>query len=307
MLGGALLAGCSSSSPNPVDAGAPDASATDTGPGESGPGDAGSSDGGSADGGSPGGAAYTGDVTASILSAAGGTPAYDVEAELAPTPPASPACPGTAMGTCCFQAALTPDGGATGDGGTTSDAGASEAGADAGAAPPNAGTITVTDGSTTIATIPTSSDPTLGGYGTQPNVAMWSPGDSLSATAVGGVVHKLMGSVNAVSPFAGITPSLSSMVIVPRANQLVVSWTADAKTTGSNVSVQLADTTGNAISCTVPDSAGTTTVPAALLGKLTAGVGDISLNRTLSTLAADDNATVSIQSAAIALGNASLE
>ena len=116
-----------------------------------------------------------------------------------------------------------------------------------------------------------------------------------------------MGSVKAVSAFAGVTPDLTQSLTIGRSTDLVVTWTADSKTTGSNVAFALADGNGNAIACQVADSAGTATMPAALLAKTSAGSAVVSLTRTLGTIAADDNTAVSIQSAALSVGNASLE
>jgi hypothetical protein len=311
-IGGATVIGCGgASSASPVTDGGHElegGSPSDGAPGaEGGPAEgdhvADSGAGPTGDGGTPAGAIYTGDVTATVIGN-GATYTYGVVAEFAPTI-ASPACPGTMMGACCFEPAVGTDAAAAADAGAPADGGASGDGG--GVAPPNAGTIAVTDGPTMIATVMPSPAPGSGGYGVPQGVAMWTAGDTLGVTAPGGAVHAFMGSVKAVSAFAGVTPDLTQSLTIGRSTDLVVTWTADSKTTGSNVAFALADGNGNAIACQVADSAGTATMPAALLAKTSAGSAVVSLTRTLGTIAADDNTAVSIQSAALSVGNASLE
>lgn len=315
-VGTAFLLACSSSSGAGVtntDAGPKDAaadtgsSAQDTGASDSGSAvvdsgsvtETGPGDGGSGDGSSPGGQPYTGDVTATVTGTST-TFTYGVVAEFSPTT-TGPACPGTMMGSCCFEPAATapPDAGAGQEAGAPGDGGAS--------GPPNAGVIAVTDGSTTIATIMPSADPNTGGYAVPQSVGMWNAGDTLSVTAPGATIHAFTGSVPAVSVFAGVMPNPSSGPTISRSTELVVSWTTDTKTTGSNVQLAVADAVGNAVACQVPDAAGTVTVPIALLAMTASGAAVLSLQRTLATTAADSNATVAVQSAALVVGNASLE
>jgi hypothetical protein len=248
-------------------------------------------------------------VTATVIGSST-TFTYSVVAEFSPTTAAA-ACPGTMMGSCCFEPATTasPDAGASTEGGTPEDGG-QEAGAqeDGGAAgPPNAGIIAVTDGSITIANITPSASANTGGYSVPQSVGMWNAGDTLSVTAPGATIHAFSGNVAAVSALAGVMPSLASGPTVSRSTELVVSWTTDTKTTGSSVQFAVADMAGNAVACQVPDAAGMVTVPIALLAMTTPGAAILSLQRTLSTIAADANATVAIQSAALVVGNASLQ
>jgi hypothetical protein len=272
------------------------ADAAPIGDGGAGTGDGSTTDGHVGDGGTSAGAPFTGDVTATVIGS-GATFMYGVVAEFAPTV-ASPACPGTMMGGCCFEPALSSDAGAP-DGGATADGG--------GAAPPNAGIIAVTDGAATIATLMPSSAADSGGYGVPASVSMWSAGDTLTVMAPGSTVHPFSGSVKAVSALAGVSPDLSQPLTIGRSTDLVITWTVDAKTTGATVAFAVADVVGNAIACQVPDSAGAATMPAALLGMTSPGSAVVSLTRTLSAVATDDNAAVSIQSSALSFGNASLE
>jgi hypothetical protein len=284
---GALIAACSSSSNKGYAGG-------DGGSGEGG-GDAKTGDGGSSSGGTP----YSGALAAAETTAG----VFDIAGSFIATPDASGTanmCPGSGVmsGSCCYEPpAAASDAG-------TADAGATDAGT---VAVFSAGTITIKDGTSTLANLMPG---TNGAYGItsgamNPTVK-WTAGDTLSVSAAGATVDAFTGSLVTVVDLAGVTPALSlkTATTVPLASPLVVSWTAGTATTVRVTLIAAKGTAGDGIiSCSVDDSAGTVTVPTALLSKLATGdTGVLSLTRQEVNTATGNNVTVQLLSSTSATG-----
>jgi hypothetical protein len=280
----ALAAACSSSS-NKGSGGGGDGGSS----GEGG-GDAKSGDGGSSSGGTP----YSGALAAAEATAG----VFDIAGSFIATPDASATanmCPGSGVmsGSCCYEPPAP-----------ASDAGAADAGT---VAVFSAGTITIKDGTATLANM---SPGTNGAYGItsgamNPTVK-WTPGDTLAVSAAGATVDAFTGNIVTVVDLAGITPALSltTATNVPLATPLVVSWTAGTATTVRVTLLAAKGTAGDGlISCSVNDSAGTVTVPTALLSKLTTGDnGVLSLTRQSVNMATGANVSVQLLSSTTSAG-----
>jgi hypothetical protein len=267
------------------------------GPGDGGSGEGGVGDGGAGDSGGDGGSSggslpYFGSLAASRTASG----LYTIAGDFFATPDAGTptACPSPSVlsGSCCY----TPPA-------VASDAGASDAGT---LALVSAGVITFTDGTTPLAAISPGTD---GAYavGSDKNVTVkWTPGDKITVSAAGDVVKAFTGSLTTVDDIAGVTPALSltTEATVPIASNLDVTWTAGNAT---SMVVLLTAVKGKAgdgsILCDVADSAGTVSVPTALLSKLTTGdVGTITLTRSTVTTVTGSNATVELVGTATASG-----
>jgi hypothetical protein len=191
-------------------------------------------------------------------------------------------CAGTQSGSCCY----TPPASA-------SDAGVSDGGAALTTA--SAGALLVKDGTTSIANISPGTNNVYSIASTNNPSVTWKPGDTLAVSAAGATVEAFSGNLMTASEFAGVTPVLSTTATtIPIASNLTVSWTQG---NGSGVTVFLAALKGTkddgAITCAAPDSAGTISVPSALLGKFTTGdTGLMTLRRTTTTQVNAPNATV---------------
>jgi hypothetical protein len=214
----------------------------------------------------------------------------------------NPTCPstGTQSGSCCY---LPP--------GAASDAGTSAS--DAGTPFVSAGTITFSDGSKDLAAL---NPGTEGVYGitsgaSNPSV-MWTPGDMLGVSAAGAVVQAFTGTLPTVDDLAVTAPTLSLKTAfpIPIGSDYDVTWTASTATT---VHVSLAAYKGGGdagalvgdglITCSADDSAGTVTVPTALLSKLTSGdSGLITITRQSQNTVTGPNATVGLTGTATADG-----
>jgi hypothetical protein len=281
---GALVAACSSSSNHSSGGG--------------GGGDGGASDGGGdakGDGGSSsGGAPYSGTLAAAETTAS----VFDIAGDFIATPDASATtntCPGSGVtsGSCCYEPPIT-----------ASDAGATDAGTPAVF---SAGTITIKDGTSTLANL---NPGTNGAYGitsgaSNPTVK-WTAGDTLAVSAAGATVDAFTGNLVTVVDLAGVTPTLSlkTATTVPLAAPFVVSWTPG---TATSVRVTLIAAKGTAedgsISCSVDDSAGTVSFPMALLSKITTGdTGVLSLTRQSVNQATGNNVSVQLVSTTATTG-----
>lgn len=283
----ALAAACSSSSNKGSGGGGGDGGSSSGGDGG---GDAKSGDGGS----SSGGTTYSGALAAAEATAG----VFDIAGSFVATPDASATanmCPGSGVmsGSCCYEPPAP-----------ASDAGAADAGT---VAVFSAGTITIKDGTSTLANM---SPGTNGAYGItsgamNPTVK-WTPGDTLAVSAAGATVDAFTGNLVTVVDLAGITPALSlkTATNVPLATALVVSWTAGTATTVRVTLLAAKGTAGDGlISCSVDDSAGTVTVPTALLSKLTTGDnGVLSLTRQSVNMATGANVSVQLLSSTTATG-----
>jgi hypothetical protein len=104
--------------------------------------------------------------------------------------------------------------------------------------------------------------------------ASWTPGDALAVSAPGdpSQVHAFAGILQTGVPLTGLTPAIgpsSQNILVPRAQPFVVSRTPEGRS-GEMVDLvlrQITPSTVVACGCVVPDSAGSVTVPAALLSE----------------------------------------
>ncbi|HLK39638.1 MAG TPA: hypothetical protein VKU41_22940 [Polyangiaceae bacterium] len=251
--------------PGPAGDGAGDEgpSSDDAGPG-GGPADgAGGSDGGTAgEGGAvsctgpdAAGLPYTGIVELSRVMMPPAAPRFGgiAQFDTTATAPPSSGCSGTLMGPCCYEMTAT----------TTPTAA-------------TAGTVTVTDATNTLGTL------TGPGYAVSSatvSTFTWTPGTVLKVSSSGGMVDAFMGMVAAPALLAGVTPALTATVNVPLKSDLVVSWTP-AKEACSQISFGLSQgALMPHIGCVMDDAAGTLTVPAALLGMLTASTGTVVMER----------------------------
>jgi hypothetical protein len=246
---------------------------------------------------------YGGGVSASFNVASGNMNQYGIEAsflvgEIPPYldgfPPYT-CTPGATQGDCCIvQHSPLPDGGA--DGGPTFSSDGGLLGFY------SAGSITVTGASgAAIATLTASVDG-LYSVATNPPTATvsWTPGDTLTVTAVGDAVHRFKGTIQTVAAFAGLSPALTpdTSITVARNADWSVRWTPDTQA-GEMVTLDVLVTNSAAapfrIFCSTPDSSGAETISAALLMAAQSGdVVGISMSRAVTTTAADDNATVSL-------------
>jgi hypothetical protein len=173
--------------------------------------------------------------------------------ETTTTAPPTGGCSGTMMGACCLEA-------------------------NAGSTPVAAtvGTITVSDGINTLGTLTPPSYVTTNAL---TSTFTWTPGAALKIAASGGTIDAFSATIVAPGLLAGLIPSFSSNIDVPLKSDLVVSWTASPRAC-SEISFGLSQGSGMPhIGCVVPDSAGTLTVPAALLGMLTAASGTAVMER----------------------------
>ncbi len=283
----ALAAACSSSSSKGSGGGGGDGGSSGEGGGDAKTGDAGGS--------SSGGTTYSGALAAAETTAG----VFDIAGSFVLTPDASAAgnmCPGSGVmsGSCCYEPpAAARDAGAAGDAGTV--------------AVFSAGTITIKDGTSTLANL---NPGTNGAYGItsgamNPTVK-WTAGDTLAVSAAGATVDAFTGNLVTVVDLAGVTPvlSLKTATSVPLASPLVVSWTAGTATTVRVTLLAAKGTAGDGlISCSVDDSAGTVTVPTALLSKFATGdTGALSLTRQSTNTATGANVTVQLLSSTTSTG-----
>jgi hypothetical protein len=165
----------------------------------------------------------------------------------------------------------------------------------------SAGDIVVKDGSTTIATMsPTTQGSIMNVYGAnimQDPGYKWAGGDTLSFTAAGATVSAFSGSVVAPGLMQNISPALSTTTptMVPSNADFTVTWAPDG-TSATASSIFVGGVKGNApdgsIYCNGMDSAGTITVPQALLANLT---GADSLQIVLSRLASSTVSTGNVK------------
>jgi hypothetical protein len=214
---------------------------------------------------------------------------YTISASLgAPGPaPYMTGCPGgTQMLSCCYQANGAPAGAVS--------------------PPVSAGTISLTDGTTSLGTLPfntgTIGKMMVGLYGSIASGAttpLWQGSDTLGVSAPGATVGAFHGTLRAPPAIAGVTPYIRATprLTPPRTQDFVISWTPDT-VTGESMVFATAFNTGNPaiITCTVDDSAGTLTVPAAILGMLPSGPQtlQVSLTRLVQTTVTASNASVQL-------------
>jgi len=187
-----------------------------------------------------------------------------------------PSCTGTTMGSCCYETAAAGE-----------------------LSYISAGTLTVSDGATTLATLTPPPAPVPALYEesslTVPGFT-WAPGDTLTVAGSGATVDAFTVSVVAPAVLAGTKPSFAAPIPVSLSADYVVSWNPSSETC-SQVQFGLSQTGAVAtpyITCVVDDAEGTLTVPKALLQNFTATTGMAVMERieTKETLAA--NAAVGV-------------
>jgi hypothetical protein len=193
--------------------------------------------------------------------------AYSVLGEFYTTPAVSPStCRGMMMGACCYETSST-----------------------ATLTPADVGTLTVTDGTKTLVTL---MSPTYIAASEEDPTITWKAGDTLKVTASGGTIDAFDVTLGAPAPFAGLTPSFSADVAVDLTKDFVVKWTPGKDECGTVLFGFGQGATDPYIGCTVLDSAGTVTVPKALLGMFTATTGNATLQRLHGADAIATNAVI---------------
>jgi hypothetical protein len=146
-------------------------------------------------------------------------------------------------------------------------------------APPfaSAGTLTLTGGTHTLTVAPMAN----GSYSqlVDATQTLWSGGETLTLTASGATVPAFSTSVTAPAPIvvaAPAAPAGGAKLTVSRSSDLTFTWTGGGgATVGGGISA-VYGSTAESVTCTVPASAGTFTLPASLIAQLPAsptGVG----------------------------------
>jgi hypothetical protein len=220
---------------------------------------------------------------------------YNGSAGFYTTTPFDPCGGGTEMGGCCYQTA----------------AAALDAGANFPPADVNAGSVTLQNGATTIATLPFTAGT---GYSSISSISQsgfgWDAGDSLGVTATGdgSGVAAFTGNVTAPARLGSVHPAISTLTTIPRSSDFVLTWTAAGTGTVTfNIIAAQGTTPDGLIRCTAPSSGGTLTVPAALLGMLQSGdQASVSLTVADTTTINAANATVGLSAEVVVNGSASL-
>lgn len=188
--------------------------------------------------------------------------------------PAS-SCPGTQSGSCCYIPAGTKS--------TTP-------------TPVSAGTLTLTDKGASIGQL-TFDASSATGYAPISSLTTsglsWSPGDTVSVSATGATVEAFSGSAIAPPNIAGLNPmpSETSPFTVTDASGLTVTWTAGSG--DSSLFLALDDASINVITCEVPITAGTLSVPSSLLTHLS-GTGSIGIHAQSASSFNGPNANLAI-------------
>jgi hypothetical protein len=140
----------------------------------------------------------------------------------------------------------------------------------------------------------------------------WAAGDTLGFTAAGATVNAFTATVVAGGFMQGINPALGGAALtVPKASDFTITWTAGT-TAGSLAFFALAalkgSTSDGTITCQVMDSAGTLTVPRALLGMMTTGDNlTIALDRLTTNKVTTGNVTVRVDAFAETAGAGKLQ
>jgi hypothetical protein len=235
------------------------------------------------------------------MGSVGGTSMWTVAAGFSATPDAGGAatCKGTQSGDCCY----TPP---NGSGSTTNTL-----------TYVSAGDIVIKDGSNPIATLsPSTQGGVMDVYATssqQVATFQWAGGDTLTFTAAGGTVDGFSSTVVTPALMQGISPALSTMTptTVSASSDFTVTWTPGATsgaTSGIFVGALKGMTPDGSISCNGMDSAGSITVPQALLANMTSGDDlQIVLTRLVSSMSTAGNVDVLIGVSAETLGSGKLQ
>ena len=232
------------------------------------------------------------------MGSAGGTTVWNGAAGFSAAPDAGgAACKGTQSGGCCY----TPPS-SSGSGSTLTFV--------------SAGDIVIKDGSNSIVTMsPSTQGGVMDVYSTSSQQApsfQWSGGDTLTFTASGAAVNAFSGSVVAPALMQDISPAFSTTTptMVSASSDFTVTWTAGNTGAASGIFVgAMKGMTGDgSISCNSMDSAGSITVPQALLANLTSGDDlTIVLTRLVSKPVTTGNVSVIIGVSAETLGTGKLQ
>jgi hypothetical protein len=236
---------------------------------------------------------YTGFVDLASMTVSG-KPFHSVTPVFFNTPTGTPAgCTGTKSGSCCYEPPTTSDGG-TGTAPT----------------PASAGTITLTDGTATIATLMPGAMMTYKTVTDPPTAALiWKDGDTVKVAGTGAAVHPFMGSVVVASAVAGVMPSLSltTPIVIDRSKDFTFTWTAANGHMNVGISALKGGALDGLISCDVPDT-GTITIPTTLLINFAAtDTAEVVIDRISNGDASNDNATITIASTASTNGSATFK
>ena len=168
----------------------------------------------------------------------------------------------------------------------------------------SAGTITLRDGSSTLASIPFAP----GNIFYDVHSISWNPGDTLGVTANGdaGGVDAFSGTIVAPAGFEGLSPDIIVPFELSRTSSFDLTWTP---TSMGTVTFKIGDDAApGEIFCTAPGSSGSLIVPAAFLGNFPAG-DQVNLELLMANNAAlaDANATVELTAQVIVQGTAKIQ
>jgi hypothetical protein len=157
--------------------------------------------------------------------------------------------------------------------------------------PESAGTLTIKDGANVLATL---QSPNYVATSATLTTLTWAAGATLSISTSGGTLDAFTANVEAPALLAGLTPSFAATIPVTLSSDLVVTWTPSNEAC-SEISFGLSQGAGMAyIGCVVDDSAGTVTVPKALLGMFTGTTGTAVLERVEGTKLVNANSGIGV-------------
>jgi hypothetical protein len=171
--------------------------------------------------------------------------------------------------------------------------------------PPSAGTLTLLSGPAEIAMLAPASTGFYDSTGSQ----AWQQGEGLTIVASGADVHAFCGVIPTGHPLAGIDPPIGDeAVAISRSEDLHVTWTPQSADE-SNVTL-IVGTNGDDVvecRCFASDASGGVVMPHSVLAQLgTASKGTITLERTTTTSASSDNATIALVGDLMVSGPATL-
>jgi hypothetical protein len=181
----------------------------------------------------------------------------------------------------------------------------------------NAGEITLQDGTPTIGILSFSDQAYA--LSTSPSILRWQGGDTLGVSAFGNVVLPFSAVVTAPSAILGLNPSLADgPVSISASSSWTLSWTPDGLNLkaddweSESMRVVLSESDVGQVVCNVTDSAGTLTIPVALLGDLkiddTASIAvDRRITSSVSDSASIPTVTTEISAVATLNGTATLK
>jgi hypothetical protein len=168
---------------------------------------------------------------------------------------------------------------------------------------PTSGTVSITGGSTPVTLVPDGD----GFYDVEIlTQALWMDGDVLTVAGSGGDVLAFQDTVAVPARLALTAPAIPSGVwMLPRANDVVFSWTGATTEEVVIILGTLATNDPTEVECRFPGSAGTGAVPAAALALLPSGQGYFSVAGSVQKRLAvgDWSVTLRAESDAVLPGN----